>query len=212
MQPEQHQFADYYRAQAAAMTEKDFQATIVAHAERLGWLVYHTYDSRRSQPGYPDLHLVHPVQRRSMLRELKTEKGRLTPAQQRWQSALAKAGQDVAVWRPHDWFDRTIIGELTVTPVAEQVPAVTADDIPGVTVAPVVNRDIDEYYDLPESIDEWARKLGIELLPWQRQWATAVLTGERILMSRGRRAGVATAKKLVADLTEAFSNPKGTQP
>ena len=37
------------------MTEKQFQSHIVQYAKMRGWLVYHTHDSRRSEPGFPDL-------------------------------------------------------------------------------------------------------------------------------------------------------------
>ena len=40
------------------MTEKDFQAQIVELIGVLGGMVYHTHDSRRSAPGYPDLTIV----------------------------------------------------------------------------------------------------------------------------------------------------------
>ncbi len=38
--------------------EGDFQAGVVRLAELRGWLVYHTHDSRRSQPEFPDLTLA----------------------------------------------------------------------------------------------------------------------------------------------------------
>lgn len=85
---------------ARDMKEATLQAQIIGTATRLGWLSYHTHDSRRSTAGYPDLHLVHPGRRISALVELKTQKGRLTPEQQRWLTALAEAGVNVAVWRP----------------------------------------------------------------------------------------------------------------
>ena len=37
------------------VTEKAFQTAVVELAELCGWKVYHTYDSRRSAPGFPDL-------------------------------------------------------------------------------------------------------------------------------------------------------------
>jgi VRR-NUC domain. len=53
--------------------------------------------------GFPDLVIAGPGG--LLFRELKTEKGRLTPDQQAWQAVLASAGADVAVWRPRDWPD-----------------------------------------------------------------------------------------------------------
>ena len=40
------------------MTEAQFQEAVVQLARLTGWLVYHTFDSRRSQAGYPDLTLL----------------------------------------------------------------------------------------------------------------------------------------------------------
>ena len=65
-----------------------------------GWMCYHTYDSRRSEPGFPDLVLVRD--KVVMFRELKTDKGRLTTAQKNWGDKLTEAGSDYAVWRPKD--------------------------------------------------------------------------------------------------------------
>ena len=79
------------------MTEKQFQSHLVQYAKNRGWLVYHTYDSRRCEPGFPDLVLVREV---VLYRELKSEKGRVTPAQRKWGDALLTAGQDFKIWRP----------------------------------------------------------------------------------------------------------------
>lgn len=100
--------AEYNAMKAAAMTEGQLQAVIIANAERNNWLVYHTHDSRRSQPGYPDLHLVHATRGLSIFRELKTQKGKLRPDQVTWITALEQIGCDVAIWRPADWFNGSI--------------------------------------------------------------------------------------------------------
>lgn len=89
------------------MTEKQFQSEIVKFAKRCGWSVYHTHDSRRSEPGFPDLVLVKD---RVLYRELKTDTGRISKAQKIWGQALIKAGADFKVWRPRDL--QTIIKEL----------------------------------------------------------------------------------------------------
>ncbi len=83
-----------------AMTEAQWQRTITDLAETLGWLVYHTYDSRRSQPGFPDLCLVRD---RIVFVEVKREHGRLTDDQARWWLALERASAEAHVWRPSDW-------------------------------------------------------------------------------------------------------------
>lgn len=114
-----------YRAQLASqLTERQLQDHVLAAARSLGWLAYHTHDSRRSQPGFPDLVLVHPVQRRMLWRELKTARGRLSAAQSVWIAALTAAGQDIAVWRPADHFEGRILADL-------QAPARTIWDLGG---------------------------------------------------------------------------------
>ena len=83
--------------------ERDFQASVVSLAKLHGLLAYHTHDSRRSEPGFPDLVIVGP--NGVLYRELKTMTGRVHPNQQKWIRALADAGADVAVWRPDQWPD-----------------------------------------------------------------------------------------------------------
>ena len=83
------------------MSEKRFQASVLELAQICGWHCYHTHDSRRSEPGFPDLVLVRGD--RLLFRELKTDKGRMSPAQVQWIIELSGAGADVCVWRPHDW-------------------------------------------------------------------------------------------------------------
>jgi hypothetical protein len=89
-------------APSAGATEKEFQRAVIDLAERHGWRCYHTGDSRRSEPGYPDLTLV----RRGVLvfAELKTEGGKPTAEQRAWLADLeAVPGVTVRLWRPSDW-------------------------------------------------------------------------------------------------------------
>lgn len=79
------------------MTEKQFQNHIIRYAKNRGWQVYHTYDSRRCEPGFPDLILV---RHKTLFRELKTDTGKLTDAQKTWGERLVEAGADYCVWRP----------------------------------------------------------------------------------------------------------------
>ena len=44
-----------------AISEKDFQTEVLKRAKQFGWMAYHTFDSRRSQKGFPDLILVRGV-------------------------------------------------------------------------------------------------------------------------------------------------------
>lgn len=104
--------AEFAQQQAATCTEKQLQTAITAAAKRGGWLIYHTYFSRGSQPGYPDLHLVHPGLGISIFRELKTQSGQTSAFQKAWLAALTAAGHDAGVWRPIDWFNGTISAYL----------------------------------------------------------------------------------------------------
>lgn len=103
---------DYRSLQAKAMSERQLQDQIIELAKRMGFIVYHTHDSRRSESGFPDLVLVHPKQRRVMWRELKSETGTTTPEQKVWISTLSLVGADVDVWRPRDWVSGRIEREL----------------------------------------------------------------------------------------------------
>lgn len=93
----------------AAISEKEFQQQVIDAARLHGFMVYHTFDSRRSEPGFPDLVVVHPETSRAAIWECKTERGQLTVAQARWIRAFLLAF-DVDRWRvwvgvlrPSDW-------------------------------------------------------------------------------------------------------------
>jgi hypothetical protein len=92
--------------------EKQLQDHIIGVAHALGWLAYHTHDSRRSEPGYPDLHLIHAGRGISLFRELKTRTGRVSPDQRKWGAALEAAGHDFAIWRPVDLWSGLILEQL----------------------------------------------------------------------------------------------------
>lgn len=83
------------------VTEKSFMATVVAFAKVHGWKVSHTYDSRRSEPGVPDLLMV----RKGVLvfAELKTDVGVVSAFQMDWLKVLRETVNQVYVWRPSDW-------------------------------------------------------------------------------------------------------------
>ena len=83
------------------LSEKQWMAQVLEIAQTYGYLSYHTYDSRRSAGGFPDLVLVRPP--RVLFCELKTEKGRLTDTQKMWLSELSECpGVEAHVWRPSD--------------------------------------------------------------------------------------------------------------
>jgi hypothetical protein len=67
--------------------EADAQQTIVELAQWRRWRVYHTFDSRRSQSGFP---------------ELKRVGERPRSVQVEWLDDLAKAGAEVYVWTLDD--------------------------------------------------------------------------------------------------------------
>lgn len=89
---------------AAAISETQFLAAVMDLFRWHGWLVHHHFDARRSEPGVPDLLLVH-ARRGVRFAELKTETGRLTREQRVWIEALRAAGAAVFVWRPSDMAD-----------------------------------------------------------------------------------------------------------
>lgn len=93
------------------MKERDLQSSILELARHLQWLCYHTFDSRRSAKGFPDLVLVHH-DHGILYRELKAGKYQATQQQAIWLSALSHAGANARVWREEDWTDGRILAEL----------------------------------------------------------------------------------------------------
>ncbi len=96
------------------MSERQLQDAVVEMARWRGWLVYHTHDSRRSEPGFPDLILLRG--RRMMAVELKSATGALTVAQIQWLQGFAKVADsvvEVETWRPKHWTDGTIEARLS---------------------------------------------------------------------------------------------------
>jgi hypothetical protein len=87
------------------VSEGAFQAKVIELATRLGWRLYHTYDSRRSQPGFPDLIGVRGD--RMVAIECKREGQKPTAEQWEWLRALAEVRWVTSVVaRPNgDWSD-----------------------------------------------------------------------------------------------------------
>jgi hypothetical protein len=86
----------------AALSEAEWQQQIIDLARLCGWDWYHVYDSRRSNPGWPDLALW--CGPHLWLVEAKSERGRLSAAQQMTLDGLRQVQQvHVALWRPRDW-------------------------------------------------------------------------------------------------------------
>jgi hypothetical protein len=91
------------------MTERQLLDAVRDACRWSGLLTYHAFDSRRSERGFPDVVVVGP--HGVLWRELKSDRGRLTPDQVLWLDRLNAAGANAAVWRPCDWPDR-ILAEL----------------------------------------------------------------------------------------------------
>lgn len=87
--------------EARSMSEHEFQAKVVEHAKANGFLVYHTWNSRNSASGFPDLCMVRDG--RLIFAELKREDETMSEPQIIWYEALGDAGSEVYLWRPSDW-------------------------------------------------------------------------------------------------------------
>lgn len=85
-----------------AVTEKAWQQQVVEILEWHGWTTYHTFDSRRSDPGFPDLVAIRARDGDHLVAELKRQTGVMTSDQLRWHALFLAAGVDAYVWRPAD--------------------------------------------------------------------------------------------------------------
>lgn len=82
--------------------ERDWQQQVLDTMQLNGWKVYHTFDSRRSAPGFPDIIGLHPASGDRLAIELKREKGRATPEQLQWLAWFEECGIESKLWRPSD--------------------------------------------------------------------------------------------------------------
>jgi hypothetical protein len=92
--------------------ERDFTNHWAKVAQECGWMVYHTYDSRHSPKGFPDLICLKDG--RMIVAELKMKKYKrgvmkgdpmgVTPDQRAWLSEFDSLVGDIAVyiWTPDD--------------------------------------------------------------------------------------------------------------
>jgi hypothetical protein len=92
------------------MTEDQLLDQVTELARWFSLLTYHTRDSRRSAPGFPDL--VIAGRRGVIFAELKSRAGNLTQDQQTWKWTLLASGQQWRLWRPADWQSGHIEAEL----------------------------------------------------------------------------------------------------
>lgn len=85
------------------MKEEEFRWQVRDIASLYGWnMQYHTYNSLHSDPGWPDEVLCHPLRRRMVFVELKSDKGKISDAQRNWLIVLNSCGLETALWRPKD--------------------------------------------------------------------------------------------------------------
>src|SRR5215475_1080786 len=74
-------------------SEASLETTLRTYLSHTGYLAYHTHNSKRSAPGFPDWAIIHPDGGPLFLWELKSQSqgAQPSPAQRRWLEALAKA-------------------------------------------------------------------------------------------------------------------------
>ncbi len=85
------------------MTEKEFGRQVEELARLSGWTYYHTWNSQNSVAGFPDYVFMKPP--RIIYAELKSEKGKVTRAQEYMLLTLNQCNQTTYIWRPSDWND-----------------------------------------------------------------------------------------------------------
>lgn len=110
------------------MNEAILQDAVLDMAKALGWLTYHTHDSRHSAAGFPDLTLLRPP--RLIMAELKGDGGKISDSQLAWGAGLQTVADCVwplhadvegllptereyalftyALWTPREWFSGEI--------------------------------------------------------------------------------------------------------
>lgn len=82
------------------ISEKAFQAAVIALAKRNGFLVYHTFNSKKSEAGFPDLVLIRAGS--LIIAELKVGDNKPTVPQSTWLEAFRECGVPAFVWYPKD--------------------------------------------------------------------------------------------------------------
>lgn len=83
------------------LSERDFMAQVIDYARLMGWLIFHPFDSRHSEAGFPDLICLRGP--RIVAIELKAVRGRVTSDQARWLDAFVAASVETHVFRPSQW-------------------------------------------------------------------------------------------------------------
>ena len=86
------------------MSERQLQQCVYDLARLLGWRCYHTWDSRHSAAGFPDLLCVR--EERIIAIELKRDAraaARVTVTQTAWLEAFSRAHVETALWWDEHW-------------------------------------------------------------------------------------------------------------
>jgi Holliday junction resolvase len=82
--------------------ERHLQAALEQHLRIRGWRYYHSYNSQRSVAGFPDVIALRD--KRVLVAEIKTSRGRVSAPQREWLAAFEQAGIPAYLWRfPEDW-------------------------------------------------------------------------------------------------------------
>lgn len=97
------------------LTEAELQRGVIERAQALGWKVMHPLPGQTRKgwatstqgdgKGYPDLTLV---RERIIFAELKAEGKYLSIEQKMWRDWILAAGGEWYMWKPLQWFDKTI--------------------------------------------------------------------------------------------------------
>lgn len=103
--------ATYRARQATVMREKELEKHVRDACKTLGVIRVHQLRSRGTQAGWVDDVLL--GHNGALFRELKTARGRVSPAQEAMHAMMRQSGLDVAVWRPDDWYSGRILHEIT---------------------------------------------------------------------------------------------------
>ena len=91
------------RRSAPAMpkiTERQWQEQVEELAAMLGWKKYHTWNSIKSDPGFPDLVLVRPP--RLIFAELKVDGKKPDARQLAWLDDVRECGVQSYLWYPEE--------------------------------------------------------------------------------------------------------------
>jgi hypothetical protein len=87
---------------AEGISEKEFQARVIELARSYGWEhIYHTFDSRRSEAGFPDLLLLRGEE--IVVLELKVPPNKATAKQRAWLKAFERAHVGAHLIYPDQW-------------------------------------------------------------------------------------------------------------